>query len=101
VKEPLLSGFDRRILNIHPSLLPSFPGLRAWQQALDARVAETGTTVHIVTGDLDAGPILAQESVPVQPGDTAESLLARIQAVEHRLYPRVIAEYGAQLFRVR
>ena len=97
VKEPLLSTFAGRILNIHPSLLPAFPGLRAWQQALDAGVTETGTTVHLVTDDLDAGPILGQEKVSVRPGDTAETLLARIQAVEHELYPRVIADYGARL----
>ena len=76
VKEPLLSTFAGRILNIHPSLLPAFPGLRAWQQALDAGVTETGTTVHLVTDDLDAGPILGQERVSVRPGDTAETLSA-------------------------
>jgi phosphoribosylglycinamide formyltransferase-1 len=90
VKEPLLSAFPRRILNIHPSLLPLFPGLAAWQQALDAGVPETGCTVHWVDAGVDTGPILGQERVPVLPGDTAESLHARIQEAEHRLYPSIL-----------
>ncbi len=90
VKEPLLSSFPDRILNIHPSLLPAFPGLAAWKQALEAGVAESGCTVHLVDGGMDTGRILAQERVPVLPDDTAESLHARIQVAEHRLYPAVV-----------
>lgn len=77
-------------VNVHPSLLPAFPGLRAWEQALAAGVAETGVTVHLVDHGLDTGPILAQESVAVLPGDDAATLHARIQEVEHRLLPDVV-----------
>jgi phosphoribosylglycinamide formyltransferase-1 len=79
-----------RIINIHPSLLPLFPGLRVQQQAIDAGVRLSGCTVHFVTADLDAGPIIAQAAVPVLPDDTAEALSARILRQEHRLYPRVV-----------
>jgi phosphoribosylglycinamide formyltransferase-1 len=79
-----------RIINIHPSLLPAFPGLRVQQQAIDAGVRLSGCTVHFVTADLDAGPIIAQAAVPVLPDDTAESLSARILRQEHRLYPLVV-----------
>ena len=81
------SGWLGRQLNIHPSLLPSFKGLRAQQQALDAGVRIAGCTVHYVTPELDAGPIIAQAAVPVLPGDTAETLAERILTAEHRLYP--------------
>jgi len=91
VKEPLLSAFPNRIINIHPSLLPAFKGLRAWEQALAAGVKETGCTVHFVNRDVDAGEIIAQERVPVLEGDTPESLHARIQAAEHELYPAALA----------
>jgi len=87
VKEPLLSAFPNRIINIHPSLLPAFKGLRAWEQALAAGVKETGCTVHFVNQDIDAGEIIAQMRVPILPGDTAESLHARIQVAEHELFP--------------
>lgn len=90
VKRPLLDAFPDRILNIHPSLLPAFPGVEAWKQALEAGVHETGCTVHLVDEGMDTGPILLQERVPVLPGDTAQSLHARIQEVEHRLYPAAI-----------
>jgi len=76
-----------RMLNIHPSLLPSFPGLDPHGQALRAGVKITGATVHFVTPETDAGPIIAQDSVAVEPGDTAETLAARVLAVEHRIYP--------------
>ncbi len=79
-----------RILNIHPSLLPSFKGLDVHQQAIDAGVRVSGATVHLVTPDLDAGPIVAQAAVPVHQGDTAEKLAARILAAEHELYPLVL-----------
>lgn len=91
VKEPLLSSFPNRILNIHPSLLPAFPGLAAWNQALEAGATESGCTVHLVDNGMDTGKILAQEKVPVLPGDSPESLHARIQEAEHQLYPEVVA----------
>ena len=78
------------VINVHPSLLPAFPGLRAWEQALAAGVRETGVTVHHVDTGLDTGPAIAQEPVPVRPGDTPELLHERIQAVEHRLLPAVV-----------
>lgn len=90
IKAPMLEAFPGRIVNIHPSLLPRFPGLAAWKQALDAGAQETGCTVHYVDGGMDTGPIIAQRAVPVLPGDTAESLHARIQAAEHTLYPEVV-----------
>ena len=79
-----------RIVNIHPSLLPSFPGLHVQQQALDAGVRLSGCTVHFVTAELDAGPIIAQAAVPVLPDDDADRLAARILRQEHRLYPEVV-----------
>ena len=85
-----VDAFPDRILNIHPSLLPKYPGLNPQQQALDDGAPESGATVHFVNKDLDAGPIVLQETVPVLPGDTADSLAARILEVEHRLYPRAI-----------
>jgi phosphoribosylglycinamide formyltransferase-1 len=94
VKTQMLEAFPRRIINIHPSLLPAFPGLEAWRQALEARVEKTGCTVHFVDGGMDTGEIIAQNEVPVLPGDTAESLHARIQDAEHRLYPEVIARFA-------
>ena len=92
VKEPLLNAFPNRIINIHPSLLPAFKGLRAWEQVLHARVTETGCTVHFVNRDVDAGEIIAQQRVPVLAGDTPESLHARIQVAEHELYPAALAK---------
>ena len=91
VKSPLLQAFPSRIVNIHPSLLPAFPGLHAWEQAVQAGAEESGCTVHYVDGGMDTGPILGQARVPVLSGDTPESLHARIQAEEHRLYPAMIA----------
>jgi phosphoribosylglycinamide formyltransferase-1 len=90
VGPPLLEAFPNRILNIHPSLLPKYAGLHPQQQALDDHAAESGATVHIVNKDLDAGPIVLQQSVPVMPGDTAATLAARILEVEHQLYPLAI-----------
>jgi phosphoribosylglycinamide formyltransferase-1 len=92
VKEPLLSAFPDRIINIHPSLLPAFKGLRAWEQALLAGVPETGCTVHFVNRDIDAGKIIEQRRVPVLAGDTPETLHARIQVAEHELYPAALAK---------
>ncbi|PDO10116.1 MAG: phosphoribosylglycinamide formyltransferase [Candidatus Reconcilbacillus cellulovorans] len=86
----MLEAFPNRIVNIHPSLLPAFPGLNAVRQALDYGVKMTGVTVHFVDGGVDTGPIIAQEAVPVEDGDTEETLAERIHAAEHRLYPRVV-----------
>jgi phosphoribosylglycinamide formyltransferase 1 len=94
VKRPLLDAFPNRILNIHPSLLPAYPGLESWRQALEAGEKEAGCTVHFVDEGMDTGPIILQESVPILEGDTAESLHARIQVVEHRLYPAAIRLVG-------
>jgi len=80
------------VVNVHPALLPAFPGARAVEEALAAGVDETGATVHLVDEGVDTGPVLRQEAVPVRPGDTAESLHARIREVEHRLLPEVVKE---------
>ncbi len=96
IKAPLLEAFPRRIVNIHPSLLPAFPGLAAWEQALAAGVRETGCTVHYVDAGMDTGEIIAQLRVPVLAGDTPASLHARIQAAEHKLYPAVLAQLARE-----
>lgn len=90
VKEPLLAAFPKRILNIHPALLPAFPGVEAWRQALEAGDTQTGCTVHYVDAGMDSGEILMQAFVPVLPDDTPELLHARIQVQEHILYPAAI-----------
>jgi len=95
IQSPWFSQHWRnRVINVHPSLLPLFPGLRAHQQAIDAGTRITGCTVHFVTPDVDAGPIIAQAAVPVMAGDTAERLEARILRQEHRLYPLVLRWFG-------
>lgn len=91
--EPMLKAFPRRIINIHPSLLPKYPGLEAWKQALVAGETVTGCTVHYVDEQIDHGKILVQRKVNILPNDTAESLHARIQILEHEVYPAVIAEF--------
>jgi len=91
--EPMLKAFPRRIINIHPSLLPKFPGLESWKQAFLAGETVTGCTVHYVDEEIDHGRILAQKEVRILPNDTAENLHARIQVLEHELYPAVIAEF--------
>lgn len=93
LEKPLFDAYPGRVLNTHPSLLPSFPGWHAVSDALAAGVKVTGCTVHVATIDVDAGPILAQEAVPVLPGDTVESLHERIKAVERRLYPQTVKEF--------
>jgi phosphoribosylglycinamide formyltransferase 1 len=90
LKAPLLEPFRGRIINLHPSLLPSFPGLHAVRQALQYGVKITGCTVHYVDEKVDHGPILAQRSVVIEPGDTEDSLLQRVHKEEHALYPAVI-----------
>jgi phosphoribosylglycinamide formyltransferase 1 len=92
VGPPLLDAFPNRILNIHPSLLPAFPGLDAQKQALEYGVRVAGATGHLVTPELDGGPIVLQAAVPVLPGDTVESLSARILVEEHRLYPKAVGK---------
>lgn len=91
LKPGFLDAFEGRIINLHPSLLPSFPGLDAIGQALRRGVRITGCTVHQVTADVDGGPILDQAAVPVEPGDTLDTLSARVHAAEHALLPAVIA----------
>jgi phosphoribosylglycinamide formyltransferase 1 len=86
----LIEAFPNHILNIHPSLLPAFPGLEAQKQAIDHGVKVSGVTVHLVTAELDGGPIVIQRAVPVMPGDTAESLAERILEEEHRAYPEAV-----------
>ena len=87
-----IAAFPNAILNVHPSLLPAFPGVDAQRQALEYGVRVTGATVHFVTPELDAGPIIRQAVVPVEPGDSVETLAARILEQEHRIYPEAIAE---------
>ena len=97
VKEPLLRAFPNRILNIHPALLPNFPGVEAWTQALQAGAKQTGCTVHYVDAGMDSGEIIMQAFVPVLPGDTPETLHARIQVQEHILYPAAILSAVSRL----
>lgn len=85
-----VDAFPNRILNVHPSLLPAFPGLNGQAQAWEYGVKVSGATVHVVTAELDAGPIVRQAVVPVEPADTADTLAARILAAEHRIYPEAI-----------
>jgi phosphoribosylglycinamide formyltransferase-1 len=93
LKEPMLEAFPGRIINVHPSLLPKFPGIAAWKQALEAGEKVTGCSVHYVDAGIDSGEIIAQRTVPIMPGDTLESLHARIQIAERALYPEVIAKF--------
>lgn len=100
LKGNFLRAFEGRIVNIHPSLLPSFPGLEAWKQALDSGVKVTGCTVHFVDAGVDSGAIIGQQTVPVRDDDTAESLHQRIHAAEHELYPRCVAALARREIRV-
>lgn len=96
----LVDTWAERMLNIHPSLLPAFPGLHTHSRALEAGVTEHGCTVHLVTLGVDEGPVLAQARVPVLPGDSADSLAARVLVEEHRLYPAALAAFlGGELPR--
>lgn len=94
IGERMLNFYAGRMLNIHPSLLPSFPGLGVQKKALEYGVRYSGCTVHFVTADVDCGPIIIQAVVPVLPEDTSESLAERILAQEHRIYPQAVAWYA-------
>ncbi len=96
LEKPIFDAYAGRILNTHPALLPAFPGWHAVEDALDAGVKVTGCTVHLATVDVDAGPILAQEAVPVLPDDTVATLHERIKEVERRLYPATIKQRLAE-----
>jgi phosphoribosylglycinamide formyltransferase-1 len=100
LKGDFLRTFEGRIVNIHPSLLPSFPGLEAWKQALDYGVKATGCTVHFVDAGVDSGPIIGQQTVPVLDDDNAESLHQRIHQAEHELYPRCVATIARGEIRI-
>jgi phosphoribosylglycinamide formyltransferase-1 len=101
LKGDFLRAFPQRVVNIHPSLLPAFPGLEAWRQALEYGVKVTGCTVHFVDQGIDTGAIIGQETVPVLAGDTPESLHERIQQAERRLYPRCVAALAQGRVEVR
>jgi phosphoribosylglycinamide formyltransferase-1 len=108
LSEGFVSRWAGRILNIHPSLLPKYKGLNTHARAIAAGESHAGASVHLVTGELDSGPVLGQIAVPIIPGDTPESLAERVRIAEHQLYPRVVADYirrwrdpGALLARVR
>jgi phosphoribosylglycinamide formyltransferase-1 len=100
LKGDFLRAFPQRVINIHPALLPSFPGLEAWKQALDYGVKVTGCTVHFVDQGVDTGPIIAQQTVAVLDPDTPESLHERIQQAEHALYPKVVDALARGKIRV-
>ena len=101
LKGDFLRAFEGRIVNVHPSLLPSFPGLQAWKQALDHGVKVTGCTVHFVDAGVDSGPIIGQQTVEVQDDDTPETLHRRINGAEHELYPRCLAALARREIVVR
>lgn len=92
VRDPLLSRFENRILNLHPSLLPKYPGLHTVKRAMEAGEKETGCTIHLVDSGIDTGKILHQSRVPIEPGDTVASVTAKIHAAEHKAYPMVIGK---------
>lgn len=96
ITQVLIDAFPDRLINIHPSLLPSFPGIHAIEQALAAKVKITGCTVHLVSLEVDSGPILVQAAVPVLPDDTLETLHARVQIQEHRILPQAIEMFAHQ-----
>ena len=100
ITKPLIEAYRHRIINIHPALLPAFPGLHAVQQALDSGVKTTGCTVHVATDEVDQGPIITQAAVPVEPTDTEATLAARIRVEEHRIYPLAIQWFAEGRVRV-
>ncbi len=101
IKEPLLDAFPNRIINIHPALLPAFPGLQSWKQALDYGVKVAGCTVHFVDRGVDAGPIIIQAAVPVREDDTPLTLHARIHEQEYRIYPEAIRLIAKGKIKIR
>jgi phosphoribosylglycinamide formyltransferase-1 len=101
IKSGLLNAFPNRVINVHPSLLPSFPGLEAWKQALEHGVKYTGCTVHFVDAGVDSGPIIGQHTVPVLDHDTPETLHQRIHIAEHELYPACVAALARGEIEVR
>jgi phosphoribosylglycinamide formyltransferase 1 len=101
LKGDFLRAYEGRIVNIHPSLLPSFPGLASWKQAFDYGVKVTGCTVHFVDAGIDAGPIIGQQTVPVLDHDTPDTLHHRIHAAEHELYPRCLAALARGEIQIR
>ena len=101
LSEEAVRRFPNAILNIHPALLPAFPGARAVEEALAYGVKTTGVTVHFVDEHVDSGPIIAQEAVPVMGADSVATLHGRIQTIEHRLYPKCVAAAAAGRLRVQ
>jgi phosphoribosylglycinamide formyltransferase-1 len=100
VRKPLLDAFPHKVLNIHPALLPSFPGLHGQKQAVDYGVKISGCTVHFVDEGMDTGPVIIQAAVPVSPDDTEETLSERILKLEHRIFPEAIRLYAEGRLRV-
>lgn len=100
VRKPLIEAYPHRIMNIHPALLPSFPGLHGQKQAVDYGVRISGCTVHFVDEGMDTGPVIIQAAVPVSPDDTEETLSERILRMEHRIYPEAIRLYAERRLRV-
>ncbi len=100
VKPKLLSAFPNRVLNIHPALLPAFPGIESWKQALDYGCKVAGVTVHFVDAGTDSGPIIVQKAVPVLEDDTPQSLHARIQTEEHKAYPEALRIIASGAFKI-
>lgn len=100
VKKPLLDAYPNRIMNIHPALLPSFPGLHGQKDAVDYGVRISGCTVHFVDEGVDSGPIIIQAAVPVSPNDTEDTLAARILALEHKIYPEAVRLYAEGRLKV-
>jgi phosphoribosylglycinamide formyltransferase-1 len=96
LSEEFIGAFFGRVINVHPSLLPKYPGLRAIEQALEAGDNQTGVTVHYVDEGVDTGPIIAQEALGIIPGETAEALAERIHVIEHSLLPEVVAQIAAE-----
>jgi len=101
VKPPLLAAFPQHVINIHPALLPAFPGKQSWKQALEHGVKITGCTVHIVDEGTDTGPIIVQRAVPILENDTPESLHARIQVEEHMAYPEALQQFADDRARIK
>ena len=97
--EKFVTAWEDRIINIHPSLLPKYPGLHTHQRAIEAGDQESGCTIHFVIAGMDEGPVILQKSVPVQPGDTPDTLAARILAVEHTAYPEAVRNLDEGLLK--